>query len=171
VSRREAQEGPRGLKSPAESISLAEIEWFHTRCSGAIPEEAAATAEERAAATAIAGWLGQLATFHAGALSLRFTPRYWPESLWEEFGPWTSLIVRLECATHPSERRTHTSALEVAAVLRLEEMLADQHQFGPKLIRLDRHAFQHVRAAVRAYVRVRGRGPSVLPSRVCKELP
>ena len=161
---REFREGPQVPTSAAESVALGEIEWFYARFAGKDPDGYAATAEERKAALLIAGGIRQIATFHAGALRLRFAPRAWPESLTAEFGPWTSLIVRLECAAVANEQGASPAALEKAALGRLEEMLADEYRHGAKLDRLERHASKHVRAAVQAYVKVRPRGPSVLPS-------
>jgi hypothetical protein len=147
----------------AEAIVLAELEWFFTCAKETVPKAGEAPPAVRNAALAIQGWLGAIATFHAGALALRYAPRDWPESIQHEFGEWSSVIVRLECAAHPSDDETSTSALETAAVQRLEEMLAKRGGRSPEVVRLVRHAFQHVRAAIRAYVKVRGFGPSVLP--------
>jgi hypothetical protein len=147
----------------AESAALAEVEWFFARVMGTVPEVGEAPATREAAST-IQGWLRAISTFHFGALALRFTPRDWPDSIAAEFGLWTSLIVRLECAAHPSEGQRDASEVETAAVIRLEEMLADGGRKS-ELLRLGTHAAQHVRAAIRAYVEVRGRGPSVLRRR------
>ena len=70
--------------------------------------------------------------------------------------------MRLECAAHPIHGKT--SDLETAAVLRLEEMLAPGGRAHFELLRHGEHADQHVRLAIRAYVKVRGFGPSVLPA-------
>src|ERR1700722_9975310 len=136
---REVEDESRRPRSRAETIAAAEIEWFYTRLGGEVPEE------DRDAAVSIGGWLRQLATFHTGALSLRYTPKQWSASLMDEFGPWTSLIVRLECATRSTDRPADTGNLESAAVVRLEGMLADEQRYGAELTRLDRHAFSHVR--------------------------
>jgi hypothetical protein len=98
-----------------------------------------------------------------GALALRYMPREWPEPIEHEFGGWSSVIVRLECAVHPSNGGTSTDALESAAAVRLAELIAKGGAERREVVRLIVRAFKHVRAAVRAYVEVRGLGPSVLP--------
>jgi hypothetical protein len=149
----------------AEETALAELEWFFTRAGGTVPKEGEASPAVRTAAGAIQGWLDAITTFHAGALALRYTPRDWPEPIEHEFGEWSSVVVRLECALHPSDGRTSSHALETAAAARLVELLAAGGGETPEVIRLVNHAFGHVRAAVRAYVKVRGFGPSVLRRR------
>jgi hypothetical protein len=158
----QAKEGRRAKMRRAAEAALAELEWFFTSAKGTVPPPGEATPGARMAATAIQELLGAIATFHRGALALRFTPRDWPESIVAHFGEWTGLVVRFECAAHPGIGKT--SDLETAAVLRLEEMLAAKGEADTELARHERHARQHVRAAVRAYVMVRGTGPSVLPA-------
>jgi hypothetical protein len=96
---------------------------------------------------------------------LRFTPRKWSDALEDEFESWTSLVVRLECAAFPSERRRGVEELEAAAASRLEQAIALGRSQRERA-RLLTHAGQHVRAAIRAYVKVRGVGPCVLPPAV-----
>ena len=157
---RESKEPSREGELRAESTALDEVEWFYRCAGGRVPRQGEMTATARTAAAAIAGWVSALATFHVGALALRFTPRDWPAFITAEFGGWTSLIVRLECATH--QGAGDTAALEMAAVVRLEKMLAARGGPRAELGQRVRHAREHVRAAVRAYVGVRGLGPPVL---------
>jgi len=158
-----SKESPRERLRRAEAASLEEVEWFYTVAEAGIPKPGEATAAERGAARKIQGWLGQIATFHVGALCLRFTPRVWPRALAADCGPWASLVVRLECAAHPSDVYVETDALEAAAVKRLEKMLAGDAESRVGFVRLERRAMRHVDAAIKAYVRVRGLEPSVLP--------
>ncbi len=146
-----------------EETALAELEWFFTRARGTVPKEGEAPAEVRQAAATIRGWLDAIPTFHVGALALRYTPRAWPEPIEHEFGGWSSVIVRLECAVQPGDGATSTETLESAAAARLAEVIARGGAGRREIVRLVVRAFKHVRAAVRAYVEVRGFGPSVLP--------
>jgi hypothetical protein len=146
----------------AEDAADRELEWFFACANGTLPDKGDAPPAVRKAAATIQHWLLAIATFHTGALSLRYTPREWPKSIKDEFGAWTSLVVRLECAAHPSDGRTCASALEQAAVRRLEHLVARRGE-TPELDGLVRHAHRHVEGAIRAYVKVRGLGPSVLP--------
>jgi hypothetical protein len=167
-----ADELNRGLRermSRAESASEAEVEWFLTRAKGKVPEEGEVEPALLEAAKKIRGCLDELPTFHAGALTLRFTPRAWSPALEDEFGVWTSLVVRLECAMYPSEKRRSVDELEAAAVCRLEEAIA-KGQSQRERARLVKHARRHVRAAIRAYVKVRGVGRCVLPRAVRESL-
>jgi hypothetical protein len=147
----------------AKSIACAEVEWFFTFAKGTVPAPGEADPAFRDAAAAIQGWLRAILTFHAGALALRFTPREWPDALVQEFGSWTGIVVRLECAAHPSIGATVD--LERAAVLRIEEALATRGASYHELYELVEHANEHVEAALVAYVKVRGFGRSVLPAR------
>jgi hypothetical protein len=146
----------------AEDAADRELEWFFACANGTVPDEGEAPPAVRKAAATIQGWLAAITTFHAGALSLRYTPREWPKPIRDELGDWSGLVVRLECAAHPSDLRTCTSELEEAAVRRLEHLLARRGE-KRELERLVRHAHRHVRDAIRAYVKVRGLGPLVLP--------
>ena len=148
----------------AEDTALDELEWFFDDLGGTVPKEGEAPPEVREAAASIRGWLDAIATFHVGALELRYIPTgRWPEPVEHEFGEWSSIIVRLACAAHPGDGRTSTLALETVAALRLAQALAAGGGKNREITRLVDHAFGHVRAAVRAYVKVRGFGPSVLP--------
>jgi hypothetical protein len=146
----------------AEDAADRELEWFFACANGTVPEQREGTPAVRKAAATIQGWLGALTTFHVGAVSLRYTPRDWPKGIKDEFGDWTSLVVRLECAAYSSDGRTSTSELEEAAVRRLELLVARRGE-RRELDRLVRRARRHVHQAIRAYVKVRGFGVSVLP--------
>jgi len=138
-----------------EDEARREMEWFFGTLGGRVPEENTELAHARARAQAIDGWLRAILTFHRGALALRFTPRKWPVTLTRLYGKSTSLVVRLECALHPS--LGSTEALEQAAALRLEEVVRKRGR--------DRHdllarARAHELLAIRAYLKVRGDGPA-----------
>lgn len=132
-----------------------EMDWFFGTLGGRVPEENTGLAYARAAAEAIDGWLKAIPAFHRGALALRFTPREWPPTLTRRYGTSTSLVVRLECALHPSRGDQTTEALEQAAALRLEEVIAKRG--GDRHNLLDR-AMTHEFLAIRAYLKVRGEG-------------
>ena len=155
--------GLRELKLRAEETALAEVEWFFTSANGEVPGQGEAPPEIRRAAEKINGWLAASGPVRHGALSLRFTPRDWPGLIESRFGAWTSLVVRLDCAVHPSDGGVSTEDLETAAVHRLEALLATQ-KGARQLAVLESRAMQHVHASIRAYVKVRGLGRSVLPS-------
>lgn len=139
----------------------AELAWFFKVASGLVPHAAGGEPSGSDAAKAIAGWLDQLPTFHRGALSFHYTPRKWPPLVQARFKEWTSLVVRLDCATHPSDGTKKVGVLEAEAVARLEASIV-LGQDKAELRRLKEHAKHHVRAALVAYARVRGAGPCVL---------
>jgi hypothetical protein len=145
----------------AEDAAVGELEWFFTCISG-VPDDGRAPPAIRDAAATIQRWLAAISTVHAGALSLRYTPRAWPRAIQGVLGDWTSLVVRLECAAHPSDGRTCRAELEEAAARRLAHLVARRGE-KRELDRLVRHAHRYVRDAIRAYVKVRGFGPSVVP--------
>jgi hypothetical protein len=147
----------------AEAVSEAEIAWFFTAANGKVPEEGEVAPVLRDAAAVIRAWLDAIPTFHVGALALRFAPRVWSRCIRKEFGSWTSLVVRLECAKHPSEKRRSVDELEAEAVCRLERAI-EQGRGRSERVRLRKHAEQHVRAAIRAYAKARGTGECVVPA-------
>ena len=161
---KQSKVGLRERKLRAEETALAEVEWFFTSANGKVPGRGEGPPEARRAAEKINGWLAASGPVRHGALSLRFTPRDWPGLIESRFGGWTSLIVRLDCAVHPSDGGVSKEDLETAAVHRLEKLLATSK--APRHISvLEGRAEQHVHAAIRAYVKVRGLGRSVLPSK------
>jgi hypothetical protein len=147
----------------AEAACKAELEWFFRTAKGRVPEEGECDPATREAAARIAGWLATLLTFYKGALELRFTPRFWPKALVVEFGPWTSLAVRLECAKRASEKARPLHEVEAEATSRLVEAIARREDVR-ELVRLRKHAEDHVTHALRGYLRARGVGPCVLPA-------
>ena len=161
---KQSKVGLRARKLRAEETALAEVEWFFTSANGKVPGRGEAPPEVRRAAEKINGWLAASGPVRHGALSLRFTPRDWPGLIESRFGAWTSLVVRLDCAVHPSDGGVSTEDLETAAVHRLEALLATQ-KGARQLAVLESRAMQHVHASIRAYVKVRGLGRSVLPSK------
>jgi hypothetical protein len=145
-----------------------EVEWFYAKAAGQVSTEGQVAPELRAAALSIRRSLDRLPTFHVGALALRFTPRQWPPLLCARFGPWTGLVVRLECAMHPGDGKKKTGALEAEAIARLEASIADGRD-ARELCRLQSHARHYVGSAIRAYAAVRGFGPSLLRPRGAQE--
>jgi len=128
-----------------------EMEWFFGTLGGRVPDEDSELGYARAAAEAIHGWLQAITAFHRGALALRFTPREWPPGLTKRYGKSTSLVVRLECALHPSNGDQTTEALEQASVERLLHGLLGKREWD-LLTRAHSHEF----LAIRAYLKVRG---------------
>ena len=142
----------------AVQSARAEVEWFFTHAKSDWSPEGLEAARK------IQRWLDRLVTFHVGCLALRYTPRTWPRPSEAEFDQIASLVVRMECAAHPAVRGT-TEQLEDAAAARLERMITKRGNANQReLWELEEHAHQHLRAATRAYVMVRGVGPSVLPA-------
>jgi hypothetical protein len=145
----------------AQGAARQEAEWFFGRQGGRVPAEEDATPEVRAAAQTVAGWLARLATFHSGALALRFTRGSWPRAVEDYYRGWTGLVVRLECAARPSVGSTE--AVERAAALRLEGWITSGTR--PRVCAaLQERALGHLRLALKAAVPHRGLGPSVVPA-------
>jgi hypothetical protein len=153
-----------GNRETLLAIAREEIEWFYGTMEGRIPR--GGSMRERRAATAIDRWLDAILTFHRGALRLRYTPAEWPRELTARYGPWTSLVVRLECALYPSDGRSSTEELERAGATRLLDSLLTRER-GAIVASLPRRAKGHVRVALLAYVKARGRVPSVLLAEPC----
>ena len=152
----QSKKARRALSRAAVQSARAEVEWFFTHA------KSDRSPDGIEAARKIQRWLDRLVTFHVGCLALRYTPRTWPKRIEAEFGGFASLVVRMECAAHPAVRGT-TEELEDAAAARLERMIANGGRANQReLWELEEHACQHLRAATRAYARVRGVGPSVL---------
>ena len=133
-----------------------EVEWFFGALGGRVPDEGSPMAHARPGAILIDRYLEAISAFHRGALALRYTPREWPPSLVTRHGRWTSLVVRLDCALHPSGGGKTTAELEKAAAERLEE--APAH--GEALMA---RAEVHEHLAIRACAKARGEGPSLAP--------
>jgi hypothetical protein len=152
----QSKKARRALRRAAVESARAEAEWFFTHAKSDRSPDAVEAARK------IQRWLDRLVTFHVGCLALRYTPRTWPKAIAAEFGGFASLVVRMECAAHPAVGGT-TEQLEAASVARLEKMIAERGRKNQlELFELEEHACQHLRAATRAYARVRGVGPSVL---------
>ena len=136
-----------------EQAAEEELQCFHAarRCDAL---DGAEHDDAHQRARAIQGCLDGLLTFHAGALALRFTPRRWSPILEAEYGEWSSLVVRMDCAAHPSDKQRRVEDCEADAALRLEAAIIG-HRDRKERARLLHHAKQHLRAAVRAYLRVR----------------
>ena len=153
----QAKKVRRAPRRAAEQSARAELEWFFTYA------KSDGSPEGVEAARKIQRWLDRLVTFHVGCFALRYTPRTWPTPVEAEFGKFTGLVVRMECAAHPAVGTTEQ--LEGAAVARLEKMIAEGGSANQlEVWELEQHAYEHLRTATRAYVRVRGVGPSVLPA-------
>jgi hypothetical protein len=126
-----------------------EVEWFYRTLGGRVPDSGA----QRTRALVIAAALQSIASFHRGAISMCHTRKAWPQDVWDEFGRATSLVVRLECALHPSVG--DTDVLEAAAVARLSALIADGDDDA--LARLRSRARKHYRLAIRALAKARAR--------------
>jgi hypothetical protein len=135
-----------------EKAAEEELKWFFAT-TGEVREEGEPP-EEREAARTIRGCLDRLLTFHVGALALRFTPRRWSAVLDAQYGEWASLVVRMDCAANPSDEPRSVEGCEADAAVRLEAAIV-RNRDGKERARLLRHSKQHVRAALRAYVRCR----------------
>jgi hypothetical protein len=126
-----------------------EMDWFFGALGGRVPEPNTELGYARPAAERIHRWLQSITEFHRGALALRFTPRRWPPWLTKRYRKSTSLVVRLECALHPSTGQT-TEMLEQASVERLAGLRPKQQR--ELLARARSHEF----LGLRAYEKVRG---------------
>jgi hypothetical protein len=125
-------------------------------------------AETRLDATCAAGTirrrLNALPSHEAGVLFAAFEPRVWPSRLEQELGPLTGIAVRLTMAgvgfakdiRNPRHR-------EEAAAAWLDETLEEEGALAVCLVRAEAQAL--FTRALRAYARVRGAGPSVVPGR------
>ena len=102
---------------------------------------------------------------HAGVLRAAFEPRAWPEALEALLGPLTGIVVRL-AAARQQRRSTDAGAgprreLEVARALTVSF-----EEGGPSRLEALRDVAVDLYArALRAYAKVRGLGPSVVPER------
>ena len=159
-----------------ERRAEAESDWFYGTLRGRVPDDA--RAQEQVAALRIQMWTKELPSFHRGAFVLVYAGREWPDALRDEFGRYTSLVVRLECARHPAVGKSDAE-LEAASVERLLAAIADcavererrsvlGRECGPGrktmvLNSLGARAFQHLALATRAYAKVRGNAACVVP--------
>jgi hypothetical protein len=159
----------------------AEVSWFCGKLGAVVPDPAS---PEHAGAQRIDRWIKKLPAFHRGAFALRYTPRSWPEALAEAFGEETSLVVRIDCASHPAVGKS-TVELEAASVERLLVLVAESERdserrkhlgdLGPsgpnerRVLALCRRAHSHVASAVKAMRKVRGNAPCMVPSWVDPE--
>jgi len=164
--------GPLFLRDHAER----EARWFFRELGGKVPQDG--DPSQRAAAAQIDAWLHAIPAFHRGVLALRYVERAWPTCIAEEFGELASVVVRLECALHPSVG-VSTEALERASVERLEEAIARCEGVRARrvpggrerpmtarengLVRFRRRAHRHVDAALRAFARARRYAHCVVP--------
>ena len=168
------------MKSPRRAVlkrTEQEAEWFFRDLGGKIPE--GGDAGTRAAALRIDGWLHEIPPFHRGVLALRYVPRSWPTCIEDELGELASVVVRLECALHPTTG-VSTKALEQASLERLLECIHDANRTRARWDRVDRdrpltrsekhlrqlvrRAHRHAELAVRALTRTRGLAPYLLPA-------
>jgi hypothetical protein len=153
----------RGSSRAIQAVSLVELAWYFRNAHGSVPGNPPADPPVHPAAAAIRGVLDALPTYHVGALALRFTPRTWPSLVSTAFGAWAGVVVRLECAAYSSETTRPVEEREAHAAARLEADLL-RARGARRLAGLERRARQYVRAALRAFVKARGDGPSVLPA-------
>jgi hypothetical protein len=128
-----------------------EAKWFYGTLGGQVPEAGPA----RETALALQGRLQSTTAFDRGALSLRYAKKDWPAPIQEEFGNAASLVVRLECAMHPSVGAS-TEALEAEAVRRLCARIARRSDSDEALLaRLFVRAKRHCKRAIRALAKTR----------------
>jgi hypothetical protein len=153
----------------AQKSAWKEIVWFFGKMEGCVPEEGEGVAGAREAAMKIQAWFAAIANFNAGALELRFKRRAWPEAIRKEFGDLAGIISRIECAQHPSDRIRTEEELEQESIRRLLEMMADK-RCRSELYDMVYRVKWHVRSAHKAYVKVRGWGPCVLPKSVARSI-
>jgi hypothetical protein len=155
LSNEQIEAAAQAKREQREDMARAELDWFFGAMEGRVPSSRAAPAEARRPARRIARWLRRIPAFHRGALSLCFTPKAWPTWLVREYGGSTSLVVRLECSLHPSTGGQTTEELEEAALERLGKVREGD---------LWSRAWDHEYLALRAYLKVRGTRPCVLPA-------
>jgi hypothetical protein len=160
----------KGALRRAQKAAWKEVRWFYETMRGRVPEKADVPEWEYVAAQRIDHWLRTLPTFHSGAFALRYTPRTWPPAVAKCFGSSAALVVRIECAQHPSDGSVGDDELEKASIARLEELIEGKRT-KTKLYDLVCRAYWHLRAAHKAYVKARGIEPCVLAPEVEKELP
>jgi hypothetical protein len=155
--------------SQAKRSAWREIQWFYETMGGRVPKDEQSVEWERVAARTIQAWLQSLPSFNTGAFALRYLPQKWPPAITKRFEELTGLVVRIECAQHPSDGRQSDADLEKASAARIEAMLEDKRA-QTMLYDLDYRALWHLRAAHKAYVKARGMVPCVLPSGVEEEV-
>ena len=146
----------------AQKSAWREVRWFYGTMGGRVPRKGNALEWQYVAARKIRRWLDALPPFHAGAFELRYTPRTWPSAIAKRFGSLAGMVVRIECAQHPSNGRLSVEALEKASIDRIEVMIADRRK-ASALYDLDYRAYWHLRSAHKAYVKTRGTKRCVLP--------
>ena len=154
----------------AQKSACKEVRWFYGTMGGRVPKKADALEWQYVAARKIRRWLRKLPTFHSGAFHLRYTPRTWPSAIAKRFGSLAGIVVRIECAQHPSNGSLSDEALEKASIERLEMMIVDRRRVS-MLYDLDYRAYWHLRSAHKAYVQARGTKRCVLPRAVEQNLP
>src|SRR5580658_6229229 len=142
-----------------------EVRWFFGTMGGRVPKKAEALEWQYIAARRIRRWLRNLPTFHSGAFALRYGQRTWPAAIAKRFGSSAGLVVRIECAQHPSDGKLSNDELEKASVARLEVLIADTRR-ASILYDLDYRAYWHLQQAHKAYVKARGTKRCVLPREV-----
>ena len=153
-----------------------EATWFFREMGGKVPPDGDPC--RQAAAAQIDEWLRAIPAFHRGVLALRHTERAWPTAIAQEFGELASVVVRLECALHPSVG-VSTEALERASVERLQDAISRCARARARrvpagrsrpmtvsekgLVRLARRARRHVEMAHRALTEARSYAHCVVP--------
>jgi hypothetical protein len=140
----EAELEERARSRRMEAEVRAEVRRHYRALTGGAPSREGADVEAR---------LASLATFHRGALALRYVRRKgWPPALRARFGGWTSLVVRLACAPRGSDVQEDVATLEAAAAEALRAAIAAGRDARAHRSILAR-AKAHVREALRAYSR------------------
>jgi hypothetical protein len=141
-----------------------ELNWFFKDAESKTREYLPCDPEGRWTQTAyrtIRGWLSAMDDYDAGVLKVAYSDGPRPHRLLRRLGRLTTVVVRLASVeagwpSHPEEQRQ----LE----LRTADRLAQEHcDHGPRSVRrYVKPAKCLLRAAVRAYSRERGRGPTLI---------
>ena len=155
--------GDESRRARVTRVAREEVAWFFGPIGGRVPAVGGPPAE-RLAGRAVEDWLRAILTFHRGALSLRYArEKEWPTWLTDQYGHWTSLVVRLECARHPSAGGKSDAEVEQESVRRFEAAFRGRWRHTEGIADLRARAGMHVRSALRAYDAARGGAPNVLP--------
>jgi hypothetical protein len=153
-----------------------ELHWFYVRMGARVPVVGSAPAPMVAAASQIAGWLGEVLPQHRGAFVLRYDGRRWPVRLVRRFGGLTSVVVRIAAMRRERGPTETVAEAEQAAVAELLAGIAAAHRAdvtrrealamdsARKLRILHRAARSYVRAAEHAYCHARRGAPCAVPS-------
>jgi hypothetical protein len=125
-------------------------------------------AEERVEAACAAGTIERrlraMPDSDVGVLFAAFGPHLWPEKLERALGPLTGIVVRLAAAGGtPTGAGGHAARRDHDVARALERSLHHEGLLGLGLLRAEAHTL--LARALRAYARIRGLGPSIVPGK------